>query len=67
MCEKVTMTDLYESAFGMAATVLCIDKPKGLPVVAFLENGAVILADEYGRMNPKVGPSPFDLIKVRNG
>ena len=61
----ITMTGHYTSRHGVPATVLCTDKPKGSPVVAWLADGSVICCDAYGRMNPKMGPNPYDLIEVR--
>jgi hypothetical protein len=52
-----------KSRGGQVATVLCIDKPKGHPVIAYLEDGSVVLCDAYGRMNPDLGASLFDLIQ----
>lgn len=60
---KIAMGVPTKSRGGQVATVLCIDKPKGLPVVAYLDDGAVILCDAYGRMNKGLGFSLFDLVQ----
>jgi hypothetical protein len=67
MEKMVTMSGVYKSRCGLAATVLCVDKPHGQKVVAYLENGAVIICDESGRMNPKIGESQFDLVEAGDG